>query len=264
LVIIKGDDLGRRIDLGTAAVEIGRSDQCAITIDSELVSRRHAVVHRVAGKFMVADLESTNGTYVNGDRVTVRALSDGDKISVGKTVLKYMESNLELHYHEQLFNMVSVDPLTGAFNKRYFTDQLNKDYSRCTQSKLPLSLVLLDIDYFKRINDTYGHPAGDEVLREITSAVKDLLEDEEALARVGGEEFAIILPGSSLLAARQRAELARNLIQTTTITFEGVRIAVTVSLGVAERAENEEPSELYRRADAQLYEAKRSGRNRVC
>jgi diguanylate cyclase (GGDEF)-like protein len=196
--------------------------------------------------------------------VTVRALSDGDKISVGKTVLKYMESNLELHYHEQLFNMVSADPLTGAYNKRYFDDALHKELTRCTQANQPLSLVLFDIDYFKRINDTYGHPAGDEVLRMVAATVKDLLEDDEALARVGGEEFAIILPGSALLGARQRAELARNLIQTTSISVEGIRIAVTVSLGVAERAQNEDQTELYRRADTQLYEAKRSGRNRVC
>jgi diguanylate cyclase (GGDEF)-like protein len=263
LVIIKGEELGRRIDLDDEIVEIGRSEECSITIDSELVSRRHAVVQRVAGNYIVADLQSTNGTYVNSERVTTRGLNDGDKISIGKTVLKYMESNLELHYHEQLFTMVSVDPLTGAYNKRFFEEALAKEAAKSSQARSELCLVLFDVDHFKRINDGYGHPAGDEVLRSVAAAVKQSLAGI-GLARVGGEEFAFMLPGASLAAGRLRAEAVRRLVETTPFRFGETVIPVTISLGVAEQKADEDAAKLYQRADAQLYEAKRSGRNRVC
>lgn len=260
-MVIKGAQLGRRIDLGENAVEIGRSEECAISIDSELVSRRHAIVQRIAERYTIADLKSTNGTFVNGERVSAHALQDGDKISVGKTVLKYTESNVELQYHEQLHQMVRIDPLTGAYNKRYFDESLAHALSRHPT----FSLVLLDVDHFKKINDTHGHAAGDHVLKRVCEAVRQALRGGESLARIGGEEFAFLVPGASRDAARERAEEARQLVESGEFAFADKPIAVTVSLGVAEHSDpNESAAELYHRADSLLYEAKRSGRNRVC
>jgi diguanylate cyclase (GGDEF)-like protein len=265
LVIIQGDEIGRRVDLSGAVVEIGRSPEATITIDSELVSRRHATVMRIAGKFIVSDLKSTNGTFVNGEKVGTHALQDGDKIRIGKTVIKYMESNLELQYHEQLYNLAAVDSLTGIFNKRHFDETLKKEVLRCAQSNTPLSLVVLDIDFFKRINDTHGHPAGDEVLRTLSATLKSKLTPDDCLARVGGEEFALLFPGYRCADASRRAEDLRCLVEASACDYEGTAIPVTVSMGVAEFAgAAETPLQLYQRADAQLYEAKRTGRNRVC
>jgi diguanylate cyclase (GGDEF)-like protein len=176
-----------------------------------------------------------------------------------------MESNLELQYHEQLFNMAALDSLTGLYNKRHFDDTLKKEYTRCTQGGLRLSLIVLDIDFFKRINDTHGHPAGDEVLRVVSGTLKTALGPEDCLARVGGEEFALLLPEHGYADAQRRAEDLRRRVEVTRCAHEGAPIPVTISLGVAELAGTAEtPLQLYQRADARLYEAKRTGRNRVC
>jgi len=255
--------MGRRIELGSEEVSIGRADDCTICVATDQVSRKHATVQRVLGKYYILDMRSTNGTFVNEQKVERAKLHAGDQIRVGKTVLKYSESHAEQQYLEHVFNLANTDALTGVLNKRYFDETFGKEVQRSQQTGTPLSLVLFDIDYFKKINDTFGHPAGDAVLKNITSNVAAQLRDGDALFRVGGEEFALVLSATPRDMARQAAEAVRGLIDGVVTDHMGARIPATLSLGVAELAAGELPEALYQRADTRLYEAKRGGRNRV-
>lgn len=263
LVIISGGDMGRRYELGKQEVSIGRGDNCTICVSTDQVSRKHATVQQVLGRYYVVDMRSTNGTFVNEQKVERAKLMDGDQIRVGKTVLKYTESHVEQRYFEHAFNLASMDALTGAFNKRYFDDTFGKEIQRAQQTSTPLSLVLFDIDHFKKINDSFGHPAGDAVLKNVSAAVAAHLREGDALFRVGGEEFALLLAATPRDMARLAAEAVRQLIGSLVTDFMGTRISATLSLGVAELGPNEAPAALYQRADELLYAAKRGGRDRV-
>jgi two-component system cell cycle response regulator len=263
LVIISGDDIGRRYELGNQEVSIGRADTCTICVNTDQVSRKHATIQAVLGKYYIVDMRSTNGTFVNEQKVERAKLLDGDQIRVGKTVLKYTESHVEQRYFEHVFNLASMDALTGAFNKRYFDETFGKEVQRSQQTGMPLCVVLFDIDHFKRINDTYGHPAGDAVLKNVAGNVAAQLRDGDALFRVGGEEFALVLSATPRDLAVQAAEATRVLIAGLVTDFMGTRISATLSLGVAELLPGEQPAALYQRADECLYAAKRGGRNRV-
>jgi two-component system, cell cycle response regulator len=263
LVIISGGDMGRRYELGTQEVSIGRGDNCTICVSTDQVSRKHATVQHILGRYYVVDMRSTNGTFVNEQKVERAKLMDGDQIRVGKTVLKYTESHVEQRYFEHAFNLASMDALTGAFNKRYFDDTFGKETQRAQQTATPLSLVLFDIDHFKKINDSFGHPAGDAVLKNVSAAVAAQLREGDALFRVGGEEFALLLSATPRDMALLAAEAVRQLIGSLVTDFMGTRITATLSLGVAELGSSEAPAALYQRADELLYAAKRGGRNRV-
>lgn len=255
--------MGRRYELGVTEVSVGRAETCTIFIPSDQVSRKHFTVQAILGKYYLVDNGSTNGTFVNEQKVERAQLLDGDQIRAGKTVLKYTESHVEQRYFEHVFNLASTDALTGVLNKRAFDEAFGKEALRAQQTATPLSLVLFDIDHFKHINDTHGHPAGDAVLKNVASAVSTQLRDGDALFRVGGEEFALVLPGTPLDSAVQAAEATRGLIGELTTELAGARVTVTLSLGVAELGATEAPAALYQRADALLYAAKRGGRNRV-
>jgi diguanylate cyclase (GGDEF)-like protein len=263
LVIISGDDMGRRFELGNQEVSIGRADNCTICVNTDQVSRKHATIQHILGRYYLVDNRSTNGTFVNEQKVERAKLLDGDQIRVGKTVLKYTESHVEQRYFEHVFNLASMDALTGAFNKRYFDETFGKEVARSNQTDTPLSIVLFDIDHFKKINDTYGHPAGDAVLKNVSAAVLAQLRDGDALYRVGGEEFALLLSATPRDLAVQAAEATRGLIEGLITDFMGTRITATLSLGVAQLVSGEEPPALYQRVDELLYAAKRGGRNRV-
>jgi diguanylate cyclase (GGDEF)-like protein len=263
LVIISGDDMGRRYELGVTEVSIGRADNCTICVNTDQVSRKHCTVQGILGKYYIVDNRSTNGTFVNEQKVERAKLVDGDQIRIGKTVLKYTESHVEQKYFEHVFNLATMDALTGAFNKRYFDETYTKETLRSQQVASPLSLVLFDIDFFKKINDTFGHPAGDAVLKNISGIVLGQLRDGDALYRVGGEEFALLLSATPKDLAIQAAEAVRGLVEQLETEFGGTRIRATLSLGVAELGLTELAAALYQRTDELLYAAKRGGRNRV-
>ncbi|HKY34761.1 MAG TPA: GGDEF domain-containing protein [Polyangiaceae bacterium] len=263
LVIISGDEIGRRFELSKQEVSIGRADTCTICVNTDQVSRRHATVQHVLGRYYIVDLRSTNGTFVNEQKVDRAKLVDGDQIRVGKTVIKYTESHVEQRYFEHAFNMASMDALTGAFNKRYFDETFGKEVLRAQQTRSPLSIVIFDIDHFKKINDAFGHPAGDAVLKNVSSAVSAQLREGDGLFRVGGEEFVLLLSATPKDMAVQAAEAVRGLIEALVTDVPGTRIPATLSLGVAQLREGEQPAALYQRADERLYAAKRGGRNRV-
>lgn len=264
LVQLSGDRIGHRTVLGESPLVIGRGSACELRLDVDSVSRQHARVEHRDGEHWLEDNRSTNGTYVNHVRVERTALRDGDRIGIGKCMLKYLASgNLEAAYHDELQRLVNHDGLTGAKNKRWFDEELPSAADRATAAGERFSLVVFDLDHFKRVNDTHGHPAGDAVLRRVAEVVQLALPHDTALARVGGEEFAVLLAGHALRSAYDVAQALRERVESTRIVFERIHIPITLSLGVAERAEGEREAEFYARADAKLYEAKHAGRNRV-
>lgn len=266
LVIIYGDDLGRRIPLGAEPTIIGRSSKCDVQLDQESVSRNHARISRQRNNYVIRDLGSTNGTYVNDELIDEVVLRDGDQIKVGRTIFKFIVSgNMEAQYHEEIYRLMTVDGLTELHNKRYFNEAIEREASRSRRYQRTFSLVLFDIDHFKHINDTYGHLAGDAVLRQLGALVRNRVRRDDVPARTGGEEFAVILPEVARDGAMQLAENLRAAVEASVFKFEGTAIPVTISVGVAEwTPQLADPQELVKLADEKLYEAKRTGRNRVC
>jgi diguanylate cyclase (GGDEF)-like protein len=165
---------------------------------------------------------------------------------------------------DNIRELAARDGLTGLYNRRSFDDQLRHALGREDRQKGRLALVLLDIDHFKKLNDTFGHPAGDAVLRHTAHVVERHLRRGDEAARFGGEEFAIILPGADETGARRLAERVRGGVEKAQLVFEGARLSVTVSLGVAVwPSDGKDEETLLSAADRALYSAKQAGRNRV-
>ncbi len=267
LVTIYGRDLGRRWMLDGTSFVIGRGDACQVMLDMENVSRRHCeIVLAPNGAHRVSDLRSTNGTFVNNDELKApRDLRSGDLLKVGGTVFKYLDGDsLESLFHEEIYRMTIVDGLTQVFNKRYLLEFLDREMSRCLRYGRALSLLMIDLDHFKRINDTHGHIAGDHALREVAQAIAKHVRKEECFARYGGEEFALVMPEADPIRVRAFAEKLRSAVAALDLRFEGRTMPVTLSIGIANMtAETTEPEHFLAAADARLYEAKRDGRNRV-
>jgi len=264
LLVLSGPRLGTRTVLSDISVEIGRGSNSGLMLDADSVSRRHAKIEAIGSGHRLTDLGSTNGTYVNGMRIKEHLLKDGDRIQIGKALVKYIAGgNIEAAYHEEVQRLMRFDALTGAHNKRHFDENLRMALG---QGQMPVSLIVLDIDHFKKVNDTHGHMAGDAVLCATANIVKQSVSASYLFARVGGEEFAVLCPNVELTAAQDCAEHIRIAVAANAPTFEEKKLPVTVSLGVAEfkPGSSETPEALYGRADEKLYQAKDSGRNRVC
>jgi diguanylate cyclase (GGDEF)-like protein len=231
------------------------------------VSRHHAKLRVDGTRITVEDMGSTNGTIVNDEHIEdLHRLRNGDMVKIGRTIFKFIASNnIEAAYHDEIYRMTTVDGLTQVFNRRYFEDAIERELSRSRRYTRPLSLVLLDIDHFKKINDTHGHLAGDSALKELCQRLKPRIRTTDLLARYGGEEFAVVLPATDRVGALQVAEVLRALVESAPFTHDDIAIPATISLGVAEvdLANVGKADELIKRADANLYEAKRSGRNRA-
>ncbi len=259
--------LGKRFVLDKSPTRLGRGADSQIVLEGDSVSRRHAHLERRAGAWYVVDDGSTNGTYVNEEQIArEQLLVNGDRIKVGPSILKFLSgADAEAKYHEEIYRMTIVDGLTQIHNKRALFEALEKELMRARRYERDLSLLMFDIDFFKRINDQYGHLAGDHVLRELARIVQERIRREEVFARYGGEEFVILLPETPLPGAAALAESLRARVANHAFVFQGERIPVTVSIGTALLGENDKvASDLIQRADEKLYEAKRGGRNRVC
>lgn len=266
LVVIAGPRLGHRVVLSEQPLEIGRGTDCGLQLDADSVSRRHARIEWTGTTHKLVDLRSTNGTFVNETRIHERELADGDRPQIGKVLLKYIAGgNVEGAYHEEVQRLMRFDGLTGAHNKSHFNESLNAALARARARPAPVSLIVLDLDHFKMINDTHGHTAGDAVLRQAASIVAREVANDQLFARVGGEEFAVLCPGAPLDVAQRTAERIRRAVEGAAFSFEGVAIRVTVSLGCAERTagSGESPQSFFERADVKLYAAKSAGRNCV-
>jgi diguanylate cyclase (GGDEF)-like protein len=266
VVVIHGEGLGRRLDVGERPIIVGRSHEADLQIAHPSVSRQHCSIWREAGGYRVRDLGSTNRTRVNEHPVESSELSDGDHITVGESILKFIShASVEARYHEEVYQLATLDALTELYNRRHFQELLEKELARAGRHARPLALAILDVDHFKRINDEHGHIAGDGVLRQIATIVREHVRGEDIAARIGGEEFAVLLPEAGLPAAEAFAERLRAAIEAAAFAPGGAPRRVTISIGIALLAPTRASrSELMRAADAALYEAKESGRNRVC
>lgn len=266
LIVLSGSEVGKMFKLDEGETVVGRSHRADIRLDDDSISRMHIKVDLSGTSVILEDLGSSNGTLVNGDRITRAQLRDGDKIRLGDTtILKFtFHDRLDESFQQKMYNAALRDPLTKAFNKKYFLDQLELEFSYAKRHGTELSLVIFDLDHFKRINDTFGHVTGDHVLIEVSALVQQMLRQEDVFARYGGEEFVIILRGISLDHAGALAERIRAAVEAKVITSSGQRVPVTTSVGVSCLDPSlAEPVDLVERADAALYQAKQSGRNRV-
>ncbi len=268
LIVLVGTHVGETFRLDDGELILGRSPQSNIRFDDDGVSRRHAKMRLApSGDWVLEDLKSANGTFVNDERIASRVLRAEDKIHFGPNALvKFtLHDELEENFQRQMYDAALRDGLTGAFNKKYFLTRLDTELAYARRHQTNLSLIMLDVDFFKRVNDTHGHLAGDAVLVTLAQVVVRTLRAEDVFARYGGEEFAVICRGVSREQAYILAERIRSLVEATPFESSGTRLAVTVSLGVAGMPEFAAQSsvQLVAAADEALYAAKRGGRNRV-
>ena len=268
LVVLSGSNVGEMYRIDKDQVVIGRGDKVDVRLVDDGISREHARLVKDEGRIMLEDLGSTNGTFCNGVRAERHPLAEGDKILIGSTtILKFSyQDKLDEMFQRQMSESALRDGLTRAFNKRYFSDRIESEFQYAIRHRAPLSLIFLDIDHFKKINDEHGHPAGDQVLTQLATLVMSLLGEEETLARYGGEEFAIVARGVELAAAAALSERLRAAVEAHPFKFGATVLSVTVSVGVARApgAGMTASGDLVARADEAMYAAKRGGRNRLC
>lgn len=259
-------ELGRRYILENEVTTIGRGRDNDIVLASDCVSRRHARIERRDEGMYIVDLASTNGTFINDERKPVRErrLARGDQLRIGDTIFKHLTgADIELQYHDIIFRMAVTDGLTNLANRKQLDTILNEEIPRARRYGRPLSVLMLDVDHFKSINDTHGHLAGDCVLSGLASILQKRLRPNDKLGRYGGEEFCAILPETPLPNAIKIAEELRALVASHAFVAEERELRVTISVGAATLTDEMESTDLYRRADEMLYAAKRGGRNRV-
>jgi two-component system cell cycle response regulator len=269
LTIISGPSTGRAYAIEGDNV-IGRGRECSLRIDDPGASREHARVtvthdHR----YVLEDLGSTNGTYVDGRRIQRTELQSGDRINIGPNVViafAVVDVQAERIAH-QLYESSVRDPLTRAHNRRYLVERLASEIAYANRHRSRLGLILFDLDHFKRVNDTHGHLAGDDVLRDVSALVQRLIRAEDVFARFGGEEFVVIVRGIEHTNVGRFAERLRSAVEQLEIASEQDVLHVTISAGYATLDELPKDlrnaDDLLRMADERLYRSKQAGRNRV-
>ena len=268
LVVLAGTQVGQVFTLIKKTNLIGREDESGIQIMDGGISRRHALIEwsKEGQHYTIKDLESRNGTLLNGVQVTGdQALKKGDKIQLGaRTVLRVsFGDELETQYAHQMYQAVLHDGLTGVFNRRYFNKRLEGEVAFALRHKASLTLLLLDIDHFKSINDTYGHPCGDVILQGFSGIIGKAIRAEDVLARYGGEEFVVICRETDESQATMLGERLRKNIANHRFIIDGQPIRITTSIGIAalDVGEVNDPQALVLAADKSLYRAKERGRN---
>jgi diguanylate cyclase (GGDEF)-like protein len=268
LIVLAGSAMGEMFKLSRRQTIIGRGQTAHIRMMDEGVSREHCEIQMEGSTLILHDLGSTNGTFCRGARVDRHTLEDGDKILVGSTtVLKFTyHDSLDELFQRQMYESALRDDLTKTFNKKYFTDRLESEFAHALRTKADLSLVAFDLDHFKLVNDTYGHPAGDQVLSEVAQTVAVLVRVEDVFARIGGEEFAVICRGADRVQGQTVAERIRQAVEAHRCLVDGHEVPVAISAGVASVPDTRitDAQALVAAADQALYDAKRAGRNRVC
>ncbi len=272
LMLYEGDEIKQRYLLDKKELTMGRDLTCEIVLLDTKSSRRHAKVSYknfddagATPKVEVTDLGSTNGTFVNGEQIKTHELRDRDKIFIGSTVIGFfVRDESTLKAEQKLIELASTDQLTELRNRASFDLEIEKEFDRARRYERPMSLIMFDLDHFKVVNDTYGHQAGDQVLREIGKLVTKNARANDIAARYGGEEFAIILPETNLENAVVIAQRLRRAIMEHTFNAHAKGITVTASIGVTS-VDKESPSsdDMIHLADQALYAAKRGGRNQV-
>jgi len=257
---------GSLIPLTFRRLTIGRDQGSTLEINDDFMSRTHAILELTDQGFQMTDCNSRNGTFVNDKRITSHLLRPGDQIRVGNHIFKFLSSDhVEALYHEAVYEMMTVDAMTGVYNRRYFEDAFRPEVLRSQRHGRTLALLMFDIDMFKQINDKYGHLIGDAILKALCARVRSRVRGDEIFARIGGEEFAVVLVETSQNNARKIADVLCDLISSTPLLADHPELWVTISVGGAFTNGLELLSEqdLISLADQQMYLAKSAGRNCV-
>lgn len=271
LTVLAGINAGQVYALDSTDHVIGRGTEADIWIDDGGVSRRHARIScRSGGHYFVEDLGSTNGTFIGADRVDAAEIRPGDRIQVGPHVtLRFqITDDAEEELQRRLYESSTRDSLTRLYNRKYFSERLTAEVAYSRRHRVKLAVLMLDLDDFKATNDTFGHPAGDMVLRLVASQMLRLIRVEDLLARFGGEEFVILARTTGKTDAIRLGERIRDSIRQLDIPVAPDHsIRCTVSIGVAalpDVAADGGPNELIALADERLYRAKAAGKDCVC
>ncbi len=268
VVVVQGVDRGESILVKSTPLLIGRGDDCNFIIRDDGISRVHAHIIKEGSDYVIEDLNSTNGIFYGNNRVKRHIFKEGDKILVGRrTILKFeMQDALDKKYQEEMYESAVRDGLTGIFNRKHFDERIISEMSFAFRHKTGLSVLIFDLDHFKRVNDTFGHQVGDKVLIEVSAKIDQTLREEDFFARYGGEEFVVLARDIGDEGAVAFAERIRHIIQNLVIiTPEGIRVPVTLSIGVATvlGGFGVDKDKFVKIADENLYKAKENGRNRV-
>ena len=275
LVQYNGAAMGKRYALDRPRITIGRSGDAELSISEASVSRLHArLTSNPDESVNIEDVGSANGTFVNDLKIAgTQTLQDQDVIRLGAVLLKFFASdNLDGIVQDKIYRMATIDVGTQIFNRQYVMEALSSEFKLSSATGRPLSLFYYDLDHFKKVNDTYGHAAGDQVLKELSNIVKATVRKDDILGRVGGEEFMIVLPQTDAVTALELGERIRKACQNHTIRLElmqgqqksWINHTQTLSAGIAQLVVGiKTAEELLVRADRKLYESKQNGRNRI-
>lgn len=269
VTILTGHDPGAVFEIKAGNTDMGRSPDVDIPIADAGLSRRHARIVSEGGNYFIEDLGSTNGTFLNGNKVTQRLkLENGARIQVGETtVLRFaLQDQLEQEAAKRMYEMTVRDPLTGLHNRRHLDERLASEFAFAIRHRTALSVFVVDVDHFKQINDTRGHPGGDEVLRALAGTLQKMVRTEDLVARFGGEEFVVIARSIDERGAAVFAERLRATVEAMRIPWQDDEIRITVSVGVAHcdaKYQYTTAEAMLAASDGALYRAKNAGRNRV-
>lgn len=267
LLVIGGELNGSIFNLLSGDNIAGRNPDCQIPLDFNGISRKHFSVTVEAAAVTLTDLGSSNGTYLNNQKVSEPVvLKRGDMIKIGSIAMKFLpQGDPERLTYDKLHEEANTDGLTKCYNKTFFNNQLELEIKKCKVTGKPLTLIIFDLDHFKKLNDNYGHDAGDYVLKEKAKIIRENgIRQGDYFARYGGEEFCILLPNTNLKQGFEIAERLRKLIEKHEFIYDGKRLPVTASIGVADyRMGVNNGTDLFKRADSSVYKSKEGGRNQV-
>lgn len=267
LLVVGGELNGTIFNLPGGETVVGRNPDCSIPLDFHGVSRKHFAITVTEDKAVVTDLGSSNGTYLNNQKLEKPSeLKRSDVIKIGAIAMKFLpKGDPERLTYDKLHEEANTDGLTKCYNKTFFNNQLELEVKKCKVTGKPLSLIIFDLDHFKKLNDNYGHDAGDFVLKEKARLVRENgIRQGDVFARYGGEEFCILLPNTNLKQGFEIAERLRKLVEKHEFIYEGKRLPVTASIGVADYRQGvNNGTDLFKRADSAVYKSKEGGRNQV-
>ncbi len=267
LLVVGGELNGTIFDLVNSETTCGRSIENSIQLEFQGISRQHLKVYLDGEVAAVEDCGSKNGTFLNNQKIESKSqLNKGDIIKVGSIALKYIPAgDPERIAYDKLNLEANTDQHTGCYNKAYFNKSLDLEVRKSKVTGNPLSLIIFDLDHFKKLNDNFGHDAGDYVLKEMASIVRQNgVREQDVFARYGGEEFVILLPKTNLKHSFEIAERLRKLVEDNHFKYEDKRLPVTASIGVADYRQGVATgTDLFKRADNAVYKSKENGRNQV-
>lgn len=267
LLVLKGADAGLRIPLTKDSLTIGRTVEADLVFHDEQISRRHASIlsDSTRQSYIIADLGSTNGTFVNDRPITRCELKDGDKIFVGTTILKFvLQDEVESESGEIVDRLMFQDDLTGLVVKRRFYNELKIQLHYAGAQNKPLSVLMMDMDGLKKINDTHGHPTGAFIISEVGKIIGQICNQSGQACRYGGDEFVAYLLGADKQESLEVGESIRSQVKEHIFEKDGLEHRVSISIGVATFPQDGKTVEMITKsADEALYRAKAKGRNTV-